>query len=38
LSEINAKNTPYLALRLKPHAAWLTDYRGIRRKLQRGRT
>jgi phosphatidylinositol-3-phosphatase len=29
LSQVNATNTPYLALRLKPHAAWLTGYRAL---------
>jgi phosphatidylinositol-3-phosphatase len=29
LSEVNLHNTPYLAGRLKPRAAWLTDYQGV---------
>jgi hypothetical protein len=29
LSEVNARNTPYLARRLKPRGAWLTGYRAV---------
>jgi hypothetical protein len=29
LAQVNAKDTPYIAETLKPHAAWLTSYTGV---------